>query len=377
MNIGILGFGKMGRDIFSHLFGKLKTDSFIVLDICSSENNYSEVMKTLDKSLKRKKISEKEYEFKKNSFSFTDDVSELIDCDIIIEAVFEKLDVKNELFRKIADVVSEKCLLLTNTSSLCISDIFSGIPHIERCFGMHFFYPVKLSGFTELNVLPETKQEYISLAADLVKNFGKTPIIFPERFHLCLNQVLADTVFCSIFLCDKYGVSAAELESSLNKLFPVIGIFGILDSIGLGLISGNSQITDKNDIHRYGLSAIRKWLGMGCPQTPHAFLDFMSQHETPTNNPCDGAKLDMAAFILNEAVNILKNYGGDSATFMDAVCDILGTAEGLPFYYQKFGADMLFSALDELKNRSGFNSFEHKDKSFWDKFLSIQTQKEV
>ena len=132
MKIGIVGYGKMGKDIFSLFFDKLPDAQFVVIDLFGAEENTAALLKTLGKSLKRKKLTEEQYEYKKNSFVFTDDTSALSGCDVVIEAVFENMDAKKELFAKAAAAVSDDCLLLTNTSSLDIPTVFADIPNPER-----------------------------------------------------------------------------------------------------------------------------------------------------------------------------------------------------------------------------------------------------
>ena len=207
MNIGIIGYGKMGKDIFSLFFDKLPDAVITVLEIADAEKNTAAVIKTLDKSLKRKKLSQEQYDFKKDSFRFTDDVNDMKDCDIIIEAIFEDIRAKQELFGKLAGIVSDKCLLLTNTSSLDISEVFSGIPNNERCFGLHFFYPVKLTGFVELNILPGTSEEAMDRAKALVTAGGKKPVVFSGKYHIYLNQILSCMVAHARYMQKSSGVS--------------------------------------------------------------------------------------------------------------------------------------------------------------------------
>ena len=77
MKIGIVGYGKMGKDIFSLFFDKLDGTEFVVLDTFGAEENTAALIKALDKSLKRKKITEEQYEQKKSSFLFTDKTGDL------------------------------------------------------------------------------------------------------------------------------------------------------------------------------------------------------------------------------------------------------------------------------------------------------------
>lgn len=369
MKIGIIGYGKMGKDIFSLFFDKLPDAQFVVIDLFGAQENTEAVLKTLGKSLKRKKISEEQYEYKKESFLFTDDMSALSGCDVVIEAIFEDMAVKKETFAKAAQTVSESCLLLTNTSSLDIASVFEDIPNKERCFGLHFFYPVKLTGFVELNVLPETAESCQDTAAQLVKAAGKTPIVFTGDYHIYLNQILACMVSHAIYLCEKFGATVSELNKAVSGLFTVAAPFDILDSVGLGLMAGspeNFRIKRNKELLSYGFDKMNNWLEKGCPKETLTFLDFMAEHEKENGNPCENAELYMAALILNEIVNSSCEYKGDKAVFIEAVQDTLGLSESPAYYYGKFGADAVFAALDELFENTHFCSYKHLDKDAWD-----------
>ncbi len=369
MKIGIIGYGKMGKDIFSLFFDKLPDAQFVVIDLFGAEENTAALLKTLGKSLKRKKLTEEQYEFKKQSFVFTDDTSALSGCDVVIEAIFENMTAKKDIFARAASAVSDDCLLLTNTSSLDIASVFEDIPHRERCFGLHFFYPVKLTGFVELNVLPENAESCISKAAELVSSAGKRPITFSGDYHIYLNQILACMVSHAIYLKESMGVSAAELNKALEDMFSVAAPFDVLDSVGLGLMAGspdNFRIERNRGLLGFGCEKMNGWLNEGCPKGTLCFLDFMNEHETASGNPCDKAKLYMTALILNETVNAVSDYSGDSSVLIEAVQDTLGIADTPAHYYKEYGCDRLFAVLDELHEKTGFGSYIHQGKDVWD-----------
>lgn len=373
MKIGIIGYGKMGKDIFSLLFDKLSDAQFVVIVRSNVQQHTESVMKTLGKSLKRKKISEELYNFKKDSFLFSDDISALSGCDIVTEAISEDAALKKDIFAKAANVVSDSCLLLTNTSSLDIASVFEDIPNKERCFGLHFFYPVKLTGFVELNILPETSESCMEKAEQLVRAAGKTPIVFSGTYHIYLNQILACMVAHAIYLRESFDVTVSELNDAMSELFSIAGPFDILDSVSLGLMAGdpeNFRIERNKELLGYGFREMNKWIDAGCPKETLSFLDFMSEHESASGNPCDKAPLYMAAMILNEIVNSSYEYNGDKAVFLAAVQDTLGISESPAYYYRKYGAKTLLNALDELYLKTHFNSYLHHDKDVWDNSLA-------
>lgn len=374
MKIGLIGYGKMGRDIFALFFDKLPDAEFAVLDIYGAEENTAAVMKTLDKNLRRKKLTQEQYDKKKASFCFTDEISDLKDCDIVIEAIFEDIRAKKTTFHQLAQVVSEKCLLLTNTSSLSIPEIFSDIPHKERCFGLHFFYPVKLTGFVELNVLPETSDESAEIAKQLVIAGGKKPIVFTGSYHIYLNQIISCVVAHAIYLRSFLKVSANELNSALSELFPVAAPFDVVDSVGLGLMSGkpdNFRIERNKELLEYSSTKMNNWVKEGCPKETHTFLEFMASKDCDTGKDCSGAVISMAALILNEIINARTDDPvNDNDTFTEAVQDTLGLAESPAFYYKKYGTDTLFEALNEFYEKTNFASYAHKDASVWEKYYA-------
>lgn len=372
MNIGIIGYGKMGKDIFSLFFDRLPDAHFTVLDLMGAEENTDALLKTLGKSLKRKKLTEEQYDFKKNSFLFTDSISDMKDCDIIIEAVFEDMKVKQDIFRQLAGTVSESCLLLTNTSSLKISDVFDGVPHRERCFGLHFFYPVKLSSFVELNVIPDSSEENIAKAKALVAAGGKKPIVFEGSYHIYLNQLLSCMIGHAIIMKERRGVSLNEMNNALAPFFSIAAPFDILDSVGLGLMGKDPEsfsIPRNRQLHTKNYVTMKAWTESGCPQAPLTFLGYMAEKETDTGNVCENAELDMTAFLLNETVNALEEYSGDKNILFEAICDTLGLAEAPLFYYKKFGTENIFSTLDKYAEATGFAAYNHKDKSVWDRYF--------
>ena len=373
MKIGIVGYGKMGKDIFSLFFDKLSGAEFVVMDTRGTGENTAALIKSLDKQLKRKKITEEQYAAKKSSFLFTDKAEDLAGCDAVIEAVFEDLTVKKTLFGKLAEIVGRDCLLLTNTSSLSIADIFADIAGKERCFGMHFFYPVKLTGYTELNVLPENAPEAVEKARALVTEAGKKAIVFSGAYHIYLNQILSCMVAHAIYLRESMGVSVSELRKAFAGVFPVADPFEVLDSVGLGLMAGkpDSFLLERNKgLLAYSCEQMNKWLDEGCAKEPGSFLSFISERESDSGRDASDAKLSITALILNELVNALEdNRNSDQAVLTDAVQDTVGIAETPAYYYKEYGAETIFSELDRLRAVTDFDSYKHADKAVWDKYF--------
>jgi 3-hydroxyacyl-CoA dehydrogenase/enoyl-CoA hydratase/carnithine racemase len=112
------------------------------------------------------------------------------DCDLVLEAVFEEMSVKQEVFGELERVVSPECVLATNTSSLSIAEMASGLEHPERVAGMHFFNPVAVLPLVEVIRAPETDDATVATAWDTAKALGKRPVLSGDAPAFIVNRVL-------------------------------------------------------------------------------------------------------------------------------------------------------------------------------------------
>jgi len=112
------------------------------------------------------------------------------DCDLVLEAVFEELGVKREVFGELERVVSRECVLATNTSSLSIAEMASELDHPERVAGMHFFNPVAVLPLVEVIRAPETDDATVATVWDTAKALRKRPVLSADAPAFIVNRVL-------------------------------------------------------------------------------------------------------------------------------------------------------------------------------------------
>ncbi|MFZ6767079.1 3-hydroxyacyl-CoA dehydrogenase [Undibacterium sp. Di26W] len=148
--VGIVGAGAMGRGI-----GQIAAQAgFAVLlfdvqpDAARKANQL--IAEQWQKMLNKEKLTEEEYQDALENLQVVDDMQELADCDLIVEAIVEKLDAKRGLFQQLDGIVSDACILATNTSSLSVTAIAAGSKIPERVAGLHFFNPVPLMKVVEV-----------------------------------------------------------------------------------------------------------------------------------------------------------------------------------------------------------------------------------
>jgi 3-hydroxyacyl-CoA dehydrogenase/enoyl-CoA hydratase/carnithine racemase len=113
------------------------------------------------------------------------------DCDFAIEAIFEELDVKRQVFGELEDVVPAHCVLATNTSALSVTAMAEGLEHPERLLGMHFFNPVALMPLVELIRTPETDDVSLATGWSVADRLRKRPVLVNDAPGFVVNRLLA------------------------------------------------------------------------------------------------------------------------------------------------------------------------------------------
>lgn len=373
MKLGIAGFGKMGQDIFNLLFDKFREDRFVILEPYNTEKHAANLQKQLDRKHRRGLLTEQQLADRKQAVTFTADPGEFAGCDLVLEAIPEALAAKQALFARLTQIVPADCLLLTNTSSLPVADIFAPVQDLSRCSGMHFFYPVRLTGFVELNLLPETSAKTAEAVAALVQRIGKEPLPLEGAYHMYLNQILSCAVAHGFVLLEQYGVSPAQLDKALSGLMPTAPVFEILDSVGVGLMGadpGRFRIPRNAGLLAYGHTAMKQLLDAGCSPAPLSFLDYAAAHMPDTSGDASRATADMTALLLNEMARALGEYNGDRALFARALQETLGLAQTPKELYQAYGAETLSAVLDRFYQTTGFASYQPAGAQVWDTIFS-------
>jgi 3-hydroxyacyl-CoA dehydrogenase/enoyl-CoA hydratase/carnithine racemase len=142
---------------------------------------------------------------------------EFADCDFVLEAVFEELAVKKEVFAALEQVVSPECILATNTSSLSVTEMGADLEHPERVVGMHFFNPVAVLPLVELVRTPETDDVSLATVAALAGNLRKRGVLVQDAPAFVVNRVLTRM---STVLMDalEHGNTTEETDDAVLRL---------------------------------------------------------------------------------------------------------------------------------------------------------------
>ena len=148
--------------------------------------------------------------------ALTTDPADLAGCDLVIEAVFEDLEVKHAIFRSLEGVVRPDAILATNTSALSVTEIASVLERSERAVGMHFFNPAPLMPLVEIVRAERTSDDAFEAAYALAGRLGKTPIRCTDTPGFVVNRVLIPLLNDCVRVLDETGVTPEDLDEGMK-----------------------------------------------------------------------------------------------------------------------------------------------------------------
>ena len=166
------------------------------------------------------------------SIQFTDDWKELADADVIVEAVFENLDVKREVFRKLDAIAKPQAILASNTSTLDIDALARETKRPDRVLGLHFFVPANIMPLLEIVRGTETSPETIATAFRLAKKLRKKGVLSGNAFGFIGNRMIFDYVQAANALAEE-GVKPARIDAVMKEFGFPMGPFAMSDLSGL------------------------------------------------------------------------------------------------------------------------------------------------
>ena len=161
----------------------------------------------------------------------TTDRSLYADCDFVIEAVFEEVGVKQQVFAEMEQIIAEDAILATNTSSLSVEEIGSTLAHPERLVGFHFFNPVAVMPLIEIVKTPQTADAALSTAFVVAKNLGKNAVLTADAPGFVVNRLLAK-VMGEAARAVYQGTPLLTVEKAFQPLGLPMTPFQLIDLVG-------------------------------------------------------------------------------------------------------------------------------------------------
>lgn len=188
-HVGIVGAGTMGAGIALVCARKGHRVSIHDANPAVLEKAQSYLLSTLSKDVEKGKISERQKDSTYRLIAPVRDMKSFADCDLVIEAVSESLDLKKSIFRSLTEICRADALLLTNTSSLSITEIAGGLAYPERILGLHFFNPAPVMPLVEVIRGKKSGAKQIEFVCRFAGDLGKVPVLANDTPGFIVNRV--------------------------------------------------------------------------------------------------------------------------------------------------------------------------------------------
>lgn len=231
--VGVLGAGYMASQL-ALLFVRRLQVPVVITDIDQErvDKGVRYIADEVDKLLEKGRISPDEANRLKALVTGTTDKADFADCDWVIEAVFEELEIKQQVFAEVEPFLSPEAVLATNTSSLSVEQIGAKLAHPERVVGFHFFTPVAVMPLIEVVKTPATDDATLSTAMVTAAKLKKTAVITADAPGFVVNRLLAVLLGEAMRAVDE-GTSFATVDEAIAPLGLPMPPSQLLDLVGL------------------------------------------------------------------------------------------------------------------------------------------------
>lgn len=213
------------------------------IDKASADKGLSRIEKSLERAVSKEKISAEDRAAALGRLTFTTKVADLAQCDIVIEAIVEDLEVKNALFGELDGLCGPDTIFASNTSSLTITDMAANTDRPDRFVGLHFFNPVPVMKLVEVVRTIATSEETFDRAFAFSKKLGKVPIAAKDNSGFVVNLLLVPYMLDAIRQLERGVASIEDIDTGmvLGCGYPM-GPFTLCDFVGIDTLHKISEI---------------------------------------------------------------------------------------------------------------------------------------
>jgi 3-hydroxybutyryl-CoA dehydrogenase len=233
-SVGVVGLGTMGAGI-AEVFAR-KGFAVVGVELTDDllERGRQHVQHSTDRAVQRGKLSEQEQSELLDRLTFTTDLAEVKDCQLVVEAVIEQLPVKREVFQRLDGIVGPDAVLATNTSSLSVTEISTTTAKPGRVIGVHFFNPAPVQQLVEVVQTVVTEPEVLEDVTTLLGRLGKTPVVCGDKAGFIANTLLFGYLNHAASMFESRYATREDIDAAMRFGcgYPM-GPLALLDLIGL------------------------------------------------------------------------------------------------------------------------------------------------
>ncbi|TPE44259.1 3-hydroxyacyl-CoA dehydrogenase NAD-binding domain-containing protein [Pontibacter mangrovi] len=358
MIVGIVGSGAMGSGIAQVIATAGNQVYLLDTNADALARAKQSIKASLEKLIAKEKISADRAAEISGNINLTQEYQQFGKCDLVLEAIVEDLEVKQQVFRELELIVPAGCILASNTSSLSIASIASACKKPERFIGIHFFNPAPIMQLVEIIPAVQTREGLAEEIKELVKSWGKVPVLAKDTPGFIVNRVARPFYGEAIRILEEGIADAATIDWAMTALGGFrMGPFTLMDFIGHDV---NYRVTESVFASffydpRYKPSFTQKRLfeagyyGRKSGRGFYNYGDGAPQPE-PTKNEALGHYIlnRILAMLINEAVDALALNVASREDLELAMTKGVNYPQGLLAWVDEIGPERVLQTLDTL-----------------------------
>ncbi|MGA9347922.1 MAG: enoyl-CoA hydratase-related protein [Anaerolineae bacterium] len=229
--VGVVGCGLMGAGI-AQVAAQAGYDTIVrELNEELLEKGLGRISASLDKGVERKKMTQAQRDTTWAHISGTTDLADLADCDLVIEAIFEDMKVKQELFKELDGICHEGTIFASNTSSLSIAEMAAATDRPERVGGLHYFYPPVINQLLEVIATEQTAPEVTEALLVFARATGKVPIVVKDAPAFAVNRFFLPWLNEATRMLDEGLANIPMIDEAARETFRIgMGPFALMNA---------------------------------------------------------------------------------------------------------------------------------------------------